>query len=1013
MQAPAEVEHLVRRFSERIEEYRNPHYNETQLRRDFIDPLFGALGWDVDNRSGRSEPLREVVHEDRLRIDGTLKAPDYSFRTGGRRRFFLEAKKPAVPIKTRSAPAFQLRRYGWTAKLPVSVLTDFGAIALYDCRVRPTADDAASKARLRYLESNRFIDDWDQLAGLLHRDAVLAGSLDALVATDGARRGTQEVDAAFLHEIEGWRAALARNLARRNPGLGERSLNFAVQRIIDRIVFLRMGEDRGLEPYGQLRDLLGQPDIYARLLPVFRSADDRYNAGLFHFDEERGRGTARDTITPGLTVDDSVLRDIVGNLYLPRSPYAFSVLSADILGQVYERFLGKRIRLTTTHQAKVEDKPAVKKAGGVFYTPTPVVNYIVNEVLGPILGDKRPSAVAGLRVCDPACGSGSFLLGAYQYLLDWYTQAYVERGTVRQRQLVYRGRAGEWRLATSERKRILVQHIFGVDKDLQAVEVTKLSLLLKVLEGESSDSLNRQLTFFKQRALPDLDRNIQCGNSLVGLDFYAAHPALSDDDDARVRPFDWHSAFPQVFDREKPGFDAIVGNPPYIRVQAFRQFAPLQASWLPEHYASARTGMFDVYMAFVERGWQLLRKAGRLGYILPNKFFALDAGAGLRGLLSDAGAVHKVVDFRHHQVFAQATTYTCLLFLARNRRKRLDYSTATPTQLAEAPDSLRVHRFDKAALGSAAWGFASKDEASLLERLSDGSVPLLDLPASMARGSSTGADPVFCLRSTADGLFTRQGDPVDIESGILRTPVFASDFGRFRVQPSGSQQVITPYITDASGTRLMTENDLQETFPKAHAYLASRRRELERRKGYRRWFAFSAPRSLPVHASAHMLVPLLANKPAFAPAAAAEAGPLLMMASGGFSVRVDAPQVDPWLVLGLLNSGPLWWQLRFLTRNNRFRGDYVTCTKQYFGQLCIRLPEPAKASQIAELAHALADLHGRDVTGLTDGERSRLQRRRLATERQLHDAAADLYRLSKAHRRLVAEELALAGQNWK
>jgi len=1004
-----DAEQLVRRFSDRLGEYRNPRYNETQCRRDFIDPLFGALGWDVDNRRAHSEQLREVVHEDSLRIAGTVKAPDYSFRIGGRRRFFLEAKKPAVNIRTHSAPAFQLRRYGWTAKLPISVLTDFEELSIYDCRVRPDSEDAAGKARLRYLRFDQYLDEWDSIAELLHRDAVEAGSLDRLVASQGTRRGTQEVDASFLQEIESWRAALAKGLANRNPALGERALNFSVQRIIDRIVFLRMGEDRGLEPYGQLRDLLGKPGIYSRLLPVFRSADAKYNAGLFHFIEERNRSTTRDTITPQLTVDDSLLRDIIGNLYFPQSPYAFSVLSSDILGQVYERFLGKRIRLTASHQAKVEDKPAVKKAGGVFYTPTAVVDRIVHEVLGPLLGEKRPSAVAHVRVCDPACGSGSFLLGAYQYLLDWYTRAHAERGTAKQKQLVYRGRAGERRLATSERKRILVQHIFGVDKDLQAVEVTKLSLMLKVLEGESSDSLNRQLTFLKERALPDLDRNIQCGNSLVDLGFYADHPTLSDDADADVRPFDWAAAFPQVFDRDKPGFDAVIGNPPYIRVQAYRQFAPLQAAWLTQHYAAAKTGMFDVYMAFVELGWRLLTKTGRLGYILPNKFFALDAGAGLRKLLAEERAVHKIIDFRHHQVFAQATTYTCLLFLARSRNKRFDYGTATPQQLADAPESLRFDRFDKDALGADAWSFASKAEASLLSQLCQDSVPLLELPAKMARGSSTGADPVFCLRASPSGLTTRDGKPVDIEPGILRTPVFAADFGRFRIRPAGKQQVITPYISDGDRTRRMSEDELSTDFPKAWAYLASRRKELEQRKGNRCWFAFSAPRSLPVHASAHIRVPLLTNKPAFAPAAATQGGPLLMMASGGFSVRVDQPGLDPDFVLGLLNSGPLWWQLRFLTRNNRFRGDYVTCTKQYFGQLRIKIPDEALQRRIADLARQLIALHGQDTTELTHDERTRLQRRQLAAEHQLNDSAAEVFGLSRAHRVLVAEEMRLAG----
>ena len=200
-----------------------------------------------------------------------------------------------------------------------------------------------------------------------------------------AKRGTAEVDAAFLAEIEGWRDALARNLALRNPGLTVRQLNFAVQKTIDRLIFLRIAEDRGIEPYGRLRDTVQGKDVYAHLGEVFRQADNRYNAGLFYFHAEKGRGDDLDDFTLDLRADDKVFKDIVGSLYYPASPYQFDMLPADILGQVYEQFLGKVIRLTTGGHAKVEEKPEVKKAGGVYYTPTYIVDYIVEHTVGELL----------------------------------------------------------------------------------------------------------------------------------------------------------------------------------------------------------------------------------------------------------------------------------------------------------------------------------------------------------------------------------------------------------------------------------------------------------------------------------------------------------------------------------------------------------------------------------------------------------------------------------------------------
>lgn len=256
-------------------------------------------------------------------------------------------------------------------------------------------------------------------------------------------------------------------------------------------------------------------------------------------------------------MDERVLKDILRRLYYPDSPYEFSVLPSDILGQVYEQFLGKVIRLTAGHRAVVEAKPEVRKAGGVYYTPTYIVDYIVQHTVGKLLEGKTPHEVGGftkawkrsaklrpLRVLDPACGSGSFLLGAYQYLLDWYQKKYVEDGPEKHAKgrnpRLYRGPGGEWRLTTAERKRILLTHIYGVDIDPQAVEVTKLSLLLKVLEGETHETLDSFYRLFQERALPDLGANIKCGNSLIGPDFFAGaeYSFLDEEERYRINPFD-------------------------------------------------------------------------------------------------------------------------------------------------------------------------------------------------------------------------------------------------------------------------------------------------------------------------------------------------------------------------------------------------------------------------------------------------------------------------------------------
>src|SRR5512136_465873 len=509
-----QISNLVERFERNIEAYRSPAYNETQLRIEFIDPLFEALGWDVTNKAGYAEQYKDVIHEDAIKIAGATKAPDYCFRIGGVRKFFLETKKPSVDIKDQVSPAYQLRRYAWSAKLPLSILTDFEETVIYDCRLRPKPSDKPSIGRIRLYTYTQYIDSFEEIYNFLSKESVLKGSFDKFAESERQKRGTTEVDGEFLKEIESWREALAKDIALKNPRLTVPELNFAVQLTIDRIIFLRMCEDRGIESYGQIQNLLNGTNTYRRLREIFYHADDKYNSGLFDFKTDR--------LTPELKLDDKPLKDIFRNLYYPESPYEFSVLGADILGHVYEQFLGKVIRLTEGHRAKVEEKPEVRKAGGVYYTPTYIVDYIVKNTVGKLCDGKSPRQISSLRILDPACGSGSFLLGAYQYLLNYHRDWYQKDGPQKHSQEIYQGYGGQWYLTTREKKRILLNNIYGVDIDPQAVEVTKLSLLLKVLEDENQDTLDKQMKLFKERALPDLGSNIKCGNSLIGPDFYSA-----------------------------------------------------------------------------------------------------------------------------------------------------------------------------------------------------------------------------------------------------------------------------------------------------------------------------------------------------------------------------------------------------------------------------------------------------------------------------------------------------------
>ncbi len=283
MTVPDSVVQLVEDFNAHLTHYKSNKYNETRLRIEYLNPLFEALGWDVSNKANYAAAYKDVVHEDAIRIGGTTKAPDYCFRIGGVRKFFVEAKKPSIDIKGDIAPAYQLRRYAWSAKLPLSILTDFEEFAVYDTRIKPNQSDKASTARVFYTTFDRLPEVWGEVSSIFSREAILRGAFDQYSGESKRKRGTSEVDDAFLEEIERWRELLAKNFALRNSSLDTRDLNYAVQQTIDRIIFLRICEDRGLEDYGRLRNTLNDESIYAGLCQLFRDADARYNSGLFHF----------------------------------------------------------------------------------------------------------------------------------------------------------------------------------------------------------------------------------------------------------------------------------------------------------------------------------------------------------------------------------------------------------------------------------------------------------------------------------------------------------------------------------------------------------------------------------------------------------------------------------------------------------------------------------------------------------------------------------------------------------
>ncbi|MCX6235363.1 MAG: Eco57I restriction-modification methylase domain-containing protein [Bacteroidetes bacterium] len=776
-QSYSHIKILVERFDEQLGSYKSGSYNETLTRRDFIDPFFKALGWDIDNEQGYAEAYREVIHEDKVKVGGATKAPDYSFRLGGGKRlFFVEAKKPSIVIKDDVAVAYQIRRYGWSAKLPISIITDFEEFAVYDCTVKPERNDKVSTARIKYITYKDYLSEFDFLWDIFSKERVLRGSFDRFVQSSKQKKGTATVDREFLLSLDSWRKYLATSISWNNKNLDEDEINYVVQQTINRIIFLRIAEDRGVEPYGQLKEAIQQKgDLYRNLFYFFRKANEKYNSGLFDF--------RKDILSPEVIVDNKVIKTIVSELYYPECPYEFSVLSVEILGSAYEQFLGKVIRLTPAHMAKIEEKPEVRKAGGVYYTPQYIVEYIVENTVGRLIQGKTPKEIAKLKIVDPACGSGSFLLGAYQFLLDYHLNYYTGDPSATKR----RGTAGDvltpdGRLTTDVKKRILLNNIHGVDIDTNAVEVTKLSLLLKCLEGETEASIKQQLSLWHERVLPTLENNIKSGNSLIDTDYYDAQ--LDFGEDKKIKPFNWPKTFPQVF--QQGGFDVVIGNPPYVRQELLGE----QKRYFETHYGVYH-GVADLYSYFIEKGIGLLNEKGLFGIIVANKWMRANYGEPLRKWLKKHNII-EIIDFGDLPVFENVTTYPCILICSEipgtNPIKVTNVKTLEFLSLNSYIEAENI-MVDQDLLEDSGWNLSSQQELNILKKIQSAGIPLGQyVKGAIYYGIKTGLNEAFVIDEVTKNRLIEE----DERSAEIIKPFLAGrDIKRYQTPKSDKYLIFT------------------------------------------------------------------------------------------------------------------------------------------------------------------------------------------------------------------------------
>jgi adenine-specific DNA-methyltransferase len=678
----ARVKELVADFKANEDFYLSPHYQEQEARHDFIDKFWIALGWDV-NHETQKNPFEQEVKVERKEHGTSQRRADYAFYVNPNFRdvkFYVEAKKPHGDIATPDN-YFQAARYGWSSHTPLAVLNDFEQFQIVDCRYRPHIDTALAQ-QIRTYHFSEYLDPgkFAEIYWLFSREAVANDSLEKFAKTLPKKRGKavqrglfpgayQSIDEAFLEELDEHRDALAKAFKNENPSLDGECLTELVQRTLDRLVFLRFLEDKHIENEHRIAYFGDKGTVWQDFIRESRRLDGIYNGIVYKEHPLLDK--------PSFKPDDEIFSGICEQLSHINSPYDFNAVPIHILGSIYERFLGKVI-VATDKRARVEEKPEVRKAGGVYYTPEYIVRYIVENTVGKLIEGKSPGQISELRFADIACGSGSFLLGVYDLLLRYHTKWYNEHpeeanlgarerigasGKVlpssRKKRPACVVRDDGLHLSLEKKREILLNNIYGVDIDAQAAEVAQLSLYLKLLQDETPGSAREHQLEFHEALLPSLHRNIVCGNSLIGTDILDGQ-LFAGEEERKLNAMNFEDAFPAIMKRG--GFDAIVGNPPYVFTRN-EGLTPNEKKYFYRCYRH-QSSQLNTFGLFLEKSQKLLHNEGLLGYITPNNWLTIDSFAPLRkfilGYTSDL-AVINILD----RVFEAADVDTAIVLLKK------------------------------------------------------------------------------------------------------------------------------------------------------------------------------------------------------------------------------------------------------------------------------------------------------------------------------------------------------------
>lgn len=693
-----------------------------EIIRTWLNELLGIFGWDVQNTNQilQERFLRGTQRQRLQEIHSLHRKPDYILLNGPIIKSFVDAKSLDINIFTDAEAAYQIRSYGWSAQAPCAFVSNFEQFVIYDTRFIPQPDQPANMgAKQFYIDD--YIDNFDVIFEHLWHDNICSNHLEQLYSVT-AVEGRNRVDSQFMNILSSFRKKLAENLYSNNSAIIQTdiALNYYAQVILDRIVFIRVCESKGIEEQEKLKHFAQSPEGFWNAFKnsCYMEFYNHYDGAMFDRDENFQR----------LQLNNEDIIEFINKLYYP-FPYRFDVIPVKVIANIYEEFLGKQLIIESGSIRNITKDEYIRSNGAVA-TPEHIVDMICKQTLD-LCEINTIDELLKIKILDPCCGSGVFIVSCYEHLAAKMLHILSEKEEERDAHAdYYCVNDGQYLLTIIGRRAIVTNCIYAIDYDEAAIEVTKMSLALKIVDGNNPLAWEG-IGAFGDRVLREIADNIKLGNTLVDIDRRFTPEQVNN-----IKPFNLNLAFNEVF-ANYGGFSYIIGNPPYVETKYYKAAHPVMHAYLSEKYNSFE-GKADLAVLFIERCLRLLNANGKLGFIIQRRWFRTEYGSTARLLINSGKHLKKLIDFKATDIFKGRIVYASIMILSNRPCESVQYyympSEATDIKTKFENSNVNGHFEDCIFLdipsqeGTATWAFDSFAITQIKSRLAEQFGTLSDYP---------------------------------------------------------------------------------------------------------------------------------------------------------------------------------------------------------------------------------------------------------------------------------------------